>query len=122
MDIDEKLQRAIAVVKADVEPHACVLKFLTREFGRGNASLLIRDAHGGVSRLYKAHRAMKLAIKRWNGSHRDTEQIMRAATVYMERRDEVASLCSAPPIHPTMQMKMMERRKERASFYRSGQR
>jgi len=118
MDINEELQRAIAVAKADVEPHACVLKFLTQEFGKVNASLLLRDARGSVSRLHKAHRAMKLAIKRWDGSPKDTEQIMRAATVYMERRDVVASYCSAPPIHPTMQMKMMERRKERASFYR----
>jgi len=119
MDMAGELQRAIAVAKAEAEPHACVSSFLAREFGKRNASLLLRNAHAAVSRLYKAHRAMKLAVKRWDGSPRTTEQVMRAATAYIERRDEVTSLCSAPPIQPPARMKMVERRKERTTFYRS---
>jgi len=121
VDIAEELGRAIAVANAEAEPHACVSRFLAREFGKRNARPLLRDARGAVSRLYKAHRAMKLAIQRWEGSRSNTDQVMRAAVAYMEQMHEVSLLCSAPPIRSPIQMALMERRKERTDFYRDRQ-
>jgi hypothetical protein len=114
VDIAEELRRAIAFAKAEAEPHACVSRFLAREFGRRNASLLVRDAHVAVSHLHNAHTAMKLAVKSWDGSPRTTDHVMRAALAYMDRMREVSLLCSAPPIQPPIQMAMVRRRKERA--------
>ena len=121
MDITEELGRAIAVATAEAEPDACVARFLAREFGKRNARLLVRDARGTVSRLYKAHRAMKLAIQRWEGSRSNTDQVMRAAVAYMEQMHDVSLLCTAPPIRPPNLAAAVERRKERATFYRGRQ-
>ena len=118
MDITDELRRAIAVANAENEPSNCVSRFLSRQFGKRNARLLIRDAHGAVTRLHKAHRAMKLAIKSWDGSSRNTDQIVRAAVASIERMHDTTLLCNAPPIQPPIQMAMTDRRKERAAYHR----
>jgi len=118
VDITDELRRAIAVANAENEPSNCVSRFLSRQFGKRNARLLLRDAHGAVTRLHKAHRAMKLAIKSWDGSSRNTDQIVRAAVAYIERMHDTTLLCNAPPIQPPIQMAMTDRRKERAAYHR----
>jgi len=119
VDIAEELRHAVAVAKADAEPHACVSRFLTREFGKRNATFLLRDAPGAVSQLHKAHRAVKLALGRWDGSPKRTERLVRATYSYMERMEKVCLLCNTPHIRPTIQKTMIERRNERAAYYRN---
>ena len=116
MDITEDIQAIVMAASAVVVPDG-ESDLLERQFGKINARLLVRDSRAAVSKLHKAHRAVTMAIKQWDGSPKTAVRLARSALSYHERMCDLSLLCRTTA-QPSIQRAEIERRRERAAFHR----